>query len=373
MRSVASVILILLAGIISPLHSQSNLRVPPEGVPVDETFHGLSPRVIGPAGTSGRITAIDAVVADPDVIWVGAATGGIWKSVNGGLTWETVFDDQPVSSIGAIAINQATPDVVWVGTGEANVRNSMGVGRGVFKTIDGGANWSYLGLAETERIHRIVLDPTNPNVAYVAATGPAWSEGEMRGVFKTVDGGKNWGKILYIDEATGASGLVMDPSNPNHLIASLWQFRRWPWFFKSGGPGSGLFVTYDGGQTWKMQGTEEGLPAGELGRIGLAFATNDPDVVYALVEAEESVLLRSDDGGDHWRTVNRDPGVNDRPFYYGDVAVDPTNENRVYRIASSLDMSEDGGKTFRGVAPWSSVHPDHHALWVDPTDGQTDL
>jgi photosystem II stability/assembly factor-like uncharacterized protein len=314
---------------------------------------------------------VDAVVGDPDVIWVGAATGGIWKSVNGGFTWETVFDDQPASSIGAIAINQSNPDVVWVGTGEANLRNSMGVGRGVFKTLDGGQTWSYLGLAETERIHRVILDPTDPDVAYVAATGPAWSDGEMRGVFKTTDGGESWEKVLYVDETTGASGLVMDPSNPNHLIASMWQFRRWPWFFKSGGPGSGLHVTYDGGETWKKLSASEGLPSGELGRIGLAFAGNDPDVVYALVEAERSVLLRSDDGGDHWRTVNSDPNVNDRPFYYGDVAVDPTNENRVYRVASSLDMSEDGGRSFRAIAPWSSVHPDHHAFWVDPADGET--
>jgi photosystem II stability/assembly factor-like uncharacterized protein len=340
-------------------------------VPVDSLFHGLVPRNIGPSGTSGRIAAIDAVVGNPDVIWVGAATGGIWKSVDGGLTWATVFDEQAASSIGAIAINQSNPDLVWVGTGEANVRNSMGVGRGVYKTRDGGKSWEYLGLAQTERIHRIVLDPRDPEVAYLSALGPAWSDGTERGVFKTNDGGLSWQKVLYVDERTGASGLVMDPSNPDHLLASTWEYRRWPWFFKSGGPGSGLWVTYDGGGEWKRLGEKEGLPAGELGRIGLAFATNDPDVVYALVEAGKSALLRSSDGGDSWRTVNAQPNVNDRPFYYGDVAVDPTNENRLYRVSGSLGMSEDGGRTFREIAPWAAVHPDHHALWIDPADGRT--
>ncbi len=371
MRVLASVLFVFLSGALVPLAAQTDPRPPREGIPVDEVFHGLKPRNIGPSGTSGRIAAIDGVVSDPDVLWVGTATGGIWKSVNGGMTWETVFDDQAAPSIGAIAIHQAAPDVVWVGTGEANVRNSMGVGRGVFRTMDGGKSWEYLGLAGSERIHRIVLDPGDPDVAYVSALGPAWSDGEERGVFKTTDGGRSWKKILYVNERTGASGLVMDPSNPDHLLASMWEYRRWPWFFKSGGPGSGLWVTYDGGESWKQLTEKEGLPAGELGRIGLAFAASDPDVVYALVEAGKSALLRSDDGGDSWRAVNTEPNVNDRPFYYGDVAVDPTNENRVYRVAGSLDMSEDGGRSFRGIAPWSAVHPDHHAFWIDPADGRT--
>lgn len=246
----------------------------------------------------------------------------------------------------------------------------MGVGRGVWKTLDGGLTWQHLGLERTERIERIVLHPSDPDVAWVSALGPAWSDGEERGVFKTEDGGRTWRKVLYVDERTGAFDLVADPSNPNHLLASTWEYRRWPWFFRSGGGGSGLWKSWDGGETWRRLSAADGLPEGEPGRIGLAFAENDPRVVYALVEAKRSALLRSDDGGESWRSVNTEVNVTDRPFYYNRIAVDPTNENRVYRISSYLSMSEDGGRTFRIIAPWSSVHVDHHALWTHP-DGRT--
>ena len=341
----------------------------PTAPPVDSTFGGYDTRVIGPANTSGRIAAIDAVVADPDVIYVGAATGGIWKSTDGAITWETIFDDQPASSIGAIAIFQPNPDIVWVGTGEANPRNSAGVGRGVWKSLDAGRSWNFVGLSETERISRIHLHPTDPQVAYVAALGPAWSDGEQRGVFKTTDGGETWDKVLYVDAETGAADLAMDPSNPDHLIAAMWSYRRQPWGFRSGGEGSGIYMTGDGGATWTEQTEADGLPKGTLGRTGIAFSRSNPEVVYALVEADKSALLRSDDGGRKWRTVNDEPNVNPRPFYYADIRVDPTNENRIYRLASLLEVSEDAGKTWRTIAPWSSVHPDHHALWIEPTRG----
>jgi photosystem II stability/assembly factor-like uncharacterized protein len=332
-----------------------------------ELFSGMKARSIGPAGMSGRIGDIEAVVANPNIIYVGAATGGVWKSVNGGITWKPIFDEQPASSIGAVSVFQANPSIVWVGTGEGNPRNSVGVGNGIYQSLDGGDNWKFLGLEKTDKIHRIVLHPTDPNVAYVAALGTTWGENPERGVFKTVDGGKNWKRILFVDERTGCADLVMDPVNPNKLFAAMWEHRRWPWFFKSGGPGSGLYFTYDGGENWTRVTSNEGLPEGELGRIGVAIAQNDPDVVYALVEAKKSALCRSDDGGKHWKIVNQSPSVNPRPFYYADIRVDPQNENRVYSLHSSLVVSEDGGRTFERLR--SRVHSDHHALWIHPHNG----
>ncbi|MGH7475934.1 MAG: VPS10 domain-containing protein [Longimicrobiales bacterium] len=338
--------------------------------PVDSMFQGFDSRVIGPSGTSGRIAAIEAVDSNPDIIYVGAATGGVWKSVDGGVSWTPIFDDEAASSIGAIAVFEPNPDIVWVATGEGNPRNSAGVGRGVWKSLDSGRTWSHMGLAASERIHRVITHPTDPDVVYLAVLGPTWSDGQERGVYRTSDGGRTWDRLLYVDAGTGAADLVMDPSNPNHLIAAMWDHRRTPWSFRSGGPGSGIRVTWDGGASWTELTEDDGLPKGELGRIGLAFAASGPEVVYALVEAEKSALLRSDDGGRRWRTVNDERGVSNRPFYYSDIRVDPTNENRVYRLASVLDMSEDGGRTFRTIGSWSAVHPDHHALWIEPTRGE---
>lgn len=331
-------------------------------------FSQMKARSIGPAGMSGRIGAIDAVVSNPNIIYVGAATGGLWKSTSGGTTWEPLFDKQPVSSIGAIAVYQPNPSIVWVGTGEGNPRNSMGVGYGIFKSLDAGETWTHLGLKKTERIHRIVLDPNDPNVAYVGALGAAWGENPERGVFKTTDGGKTWSRVLFVNEKVGCADLVMDPANPNKLFAAMWEFRRWPWFFNSGGPGSGLYVTYDGGENWKKITAKDGLPAGDLGRIGIGIARSNPDVVYALVEAKKNALCRSDDGGRTWRIVNDSSNVNPRPFYYCDIRVDPDNENRLYSLHSRLVISEDGGKTFEMIA--NRVHSDHHALWVNPENGK---
>ncbi len=331
---------------------------------------GMKARSIGPAGMSGRVSSIDVVVADPNIIYVGSATGGVWKSGDGGLTWTPIFDEQGTSSIGAVAVFQANPDVVWVGTGEGNPRNSAGVGNGIYKSIDGGQTWSHVGLEQSERIHRVVLHPTNQDVAYVGALGPSWSDGDERGVFKTVDGGQSWERVLFVNSRTGAADLVMDPSNPNKLIAAMWEYRRWPWFFESGGPGSGLHVTHDGGANWTRLGKKDGMPAGNLGRSGLAFAQNVPNVVYALVEAEESALLRSDDGGRTWRTLSDEPGIAPRPFYYADIRVDPLNENRLYSIHGRATVTEDGGKTFRTIVPSSIIHGDVHELWIHPMDNR---
>lgn len=331
---------------------------------------GLKARSIGPAGMSGRVAAIDVAANDRNTIYVGAATGGVWKSSNGGSHWQPVFDEQDVHAIGAIAVSPVNPDVVWVGTGEGNVRNSASVGRGVYRSLDAGRTWQHMGLKNSERIARIIAHPRDPNIVYVAALGQAWGENSERGVFRSRDAGKTWQRVLYVDERSGAADLVMDPSNPDKLFASLWEYRRWPWFFKSGGPGSGLYSTTDGGDHWRRASVADGMPAGELGRIGIAVAASDPRVVYALIEAKESALLRSDDGGYRWRTVNKELNVSGRPFYFADIRVDPSNADRVYRLGTFVDVSIDGGKSFQTFIGIDKLHPDNHALWIDPHDAE---
>jgi len=331
---------------------------------------GMRARSIGPAVMSGRVAAVEGVESDPQTVYVGAASGGVWKSVNGGLTWTPVFDDQPVHSIGSIAVFQKNPDVVWVGTGEGNVRNSASVGNGVYRSLDAGRTWTHVGLDGTERIARIVLHPTDPDVAWVAALGREWGENPERGVFKTTDGGRTWKKVLYVDERTGAGDLAIDPQNPQKLIAGMWQFRRWPWAFRSGGPGSGLFVSYDGGATWKRQTEDDGLPKGILGRSKIAFSRSAPSIVYAAVEAGESAILRSEDGGRSWRTVNHSPNVYTRPFYFAELKVDPERPNRVYNLGFTVKVSDDSGATWKTLSSDSAIHGDYHAMWIDPRDAR---
>jgi photosystem II stability/assembly factor-like uncharacterized protein len=360
-RGLASVVVVLVLALgTTPVHAQLD----------PAHFAAMEARSIGPSGMSGRIAAVDGVHADPNVIYAGAATGGLWKSTSGGVTWTPIMDHLPASSIGAIRIYQAAPDIVWVGTGERNRRNSAGVGTGVYKTMDGGHTWTHLGLENTGAIETILVHPHDPDVAYVAALGNTWADTEDRGVYKTTDGGATWQKILYVNERTGAGDLVMDPTNPNKLIAGMWEHRRWPWFFTSGGPGSGMHITFDGGATWRQLGPDEGLPEGEIGRIGMDFALSRPDVVYAGVEAERNALYRSDDGGLSWSMVNDSTGIMQRPFYYGQFRVDPQNENRVYDVHSPLDLSTDGGRTFTTLLPFERVHVDHHAFYINPLDGR---
>lgn len=328
---------------------------------------GMNFRSIGPAGMSGRVTSIDAVHSNPDIIYIGTASGGLWKTESGGIHWEPLFDEQPLSSIGAVAIDQSNPALIWAGTGEGNPRNSHTSGAGIYKSLDGGRSWNLMGLEKTKTIHRIIIHPNNPNVVYAAALGAAWGTNPERGVFKTMDGGKTWKKILYINDSTGAADLVMDPSNPNKLLVAMWEHLRQPWFFTSGGKGSGLYVTHDGGESWQERTDKDGLPKGNLGRIGLAIAPSRPNVVYALVEAKKTGLYRSDDGGFKWSLVS-EKNIGNRPFYYADIYVDPKNENRIYNLYSRVSKSEDGGKTFEVLLPYSRVHPDHHAFWIHPDD-----
>jgi len=336
----------------------------------------LKPRNIGPGGMSGRVTAIDAVHSNPDIMYVGTASGGVWKSISGGIKWEPLFEEELTASVGALAIQQSNPSVIWVGTGEGNPRNSLNGGFGVYKSLDGGKTWKDMGLTKTRHIHRIKIDPTDPNTVYVGAIGSPWGEHPERGVYKTTDGGETWNKILFVNNKTGVADLVMDPTNPNKLIAAMWEHKRDPWFFKSGGTGSGLYMTHDGGKNWKKLTEEDGLPKGDLGRIGIAIAPGKPNIVYALVEAKKNALYKSEDGGFKWKKINDKSDIGNRPFYYSEIYVDPENENRVYSVFTFVNVSEDGGKNFKqlmnayGNDVTNGVHPDHHAFWIHPENGQ---
>ena len=331
-------------------------------------FHGMAPRNIGPAGMSGRVTSIDVVLDRPDEIYIGTASGGVWRSKGAGIDWEPLMDNTGTHSIGALAINQNKPDELWVGSGEGNPRNSQSSGNGVYHTQDGGKTWQHMGLEKTRNIHRVYIHPSDNKTIYIGAQGSAWNDSPDRGVYRTQDGGKNWNKILFKNNRTGVSDWVTDPRNPDKMIVALWEFRRWPWEFKSGGVGSGLHMTYDGGDTWTQLDSTNGLPAGELGRIGLALAPSDPSVVYALIESQKNALYKSIDGGHQWEKV-QDKDIGNRPFYYADLAVDSENENRLYNIYSNVKVSNDGGRTFDMLLGWDKVHGDHHAWWIHPKDG----
>jgi len=363
---VSLLILLLACGLAcSPAAAEEAIPEPAdEGIEIGpHVFGSVRARSIGPAVTSGRVAALDAVIANPRIIYVGAAGGGVWRSRNGGVNFSPVFDDHN-QCIGAVAIDQAHPDTVWVGTGEPWVRNSVSVGDGIYKTTDGGDKWENMGLAETERIGKIIVHPTEPDVVYVAALGHLWDANEQRGLFRTRDGGETWERILYVDENTGCTDIAVDPQEPDILYAAMWQFRRSPDFFTSGGPGSGLYKSTDGGETWRE--LTEGLPTGELGRIALGLAPSRPSVIYAVVESEKTALFRSDDLGESWRRVCDNPNVKDRPFYFSLLVVDPTDHDRLYKPSTGLSVSRDGGETFSGAGGW--VHVDYHALWINPSD-----
>ncbi len=334
--------------------------------PIDlAKFESLKIRNIGPAGMSGRVTSIAAANTPNPVLYVGTASGGLWKSENAGTSWRPIFDREAVQSIGAVAVAPSNASVVWAGTGEGNPRNSQNHGKGIYRSLDAGRSWKCMGLENTRSIHRIIIDPQHENVVYAAAMGSAWGPNPERGIFKTINSGETWEKVLFVNDTTGCADLVMDPSNPNKLLAAMWEYHREPWFFTSGGRGSGLYMTLDGGKTWQRQDDKNGLPVGQLGRIGLGISASRPNVVYALVEAKATALYRSDDGGFSWKK-RADTDIGNRPFYYAEFYVDPSNENRIYNLWSIVSQSEDGGKTFANLIGYNTVHPDHHAWWIDP-------
>ncbi|MCI0522219.1 MAG: hypothetical protein L0Y37_01045 [Bacteroidales bacterium] len=327
-------------------------------------FSAIKPRNIGPGGMSGRVTAFASDRRNENTFYIGTASGGLWKSVNAGTTFTPLFDNEAVASIGALAVDPKRPDIVWAGTGEGNPRNSVTGGYGIYKSTDGGLTWKCMGLELTRYIHRIIVDPVNPDIVYAGAMGNPWAPHRERGLYRTTDGGTTWSQVLFTNETSGVADMVMDPTNPGKIFVAMWDHRRWPWFFDSTHEGSGLWLTRDGGTTFTR--ITEGLPA-ETGRMGLAIAASNPSYVYAYVETKpSSAIYRSVDGGIKWEKRG-DKNIGNRPFYYAEIYVDPENENRLYSLFSGINVSEDGGMSFnKSIA--ASVHLDHHAWWIDPVN-----
>ncbi|MGZ5522444.1 MAG: WD40/YVTN/BNR-like repeat-containing protein, partial [Chthoniobacterales bacterium] len=328
-------------------------------------FGGMKWRQIGPF-RGGRALAIEGVPGESNTYYFGAVAGGVWKTIDGGANWTPIFDKESISSIGAIAVAPSDHNIIYVGTGEYAMRGNVTYGTGMYKSLDGGKTWKNIGLKDSRQIGAVVIDPKNPDIVLVAAFGHAFGPNPERGVFRTTDGGKTWAKVLYKDENTGAIDLAMDPHNPNVVFAAMWQARRQPWNFSSGGSGSGLYRSEDGGVTWKqLQGN--GLPDGILGRIGISVSGADSNRIYASIEAKEGGIFRSEDGGEKWTRVNEDGRFRQRAWYFSKVYADPKSPDTVYLLNTGAFRSVDGGKTFT-LLP--ARHGDHHGLWIDPENPQ---
>ena len=331
---------------------------------LDSAVYGaLRYRHIGPEGN--RVIAIASHPGNPDLIYAGAASGGIWKSTDGGLNWEPVFDDADVASIGALAVSISDPNVVWAGTGETNIRSAISIGNGIYKSIDAGKTWQHMGLRETGRIGRVVIHPDDPDIVYAAALGTAYGLQPERGVFRTVNGGETWERVLFVGEDTGASDIAMDPANPRNLVAGMWPLDIKTWQRTSGGPNGGVFVTHDGGDTWER--ATNGLPEPPTGKVAVAYAPSNPDRIYALIETDQyefkGVLWRSDNGDDSWRLISRDQQYHTRPHYYSRLVVAPDNDDEVYFLATRMAHTLDGGDT---ATILGGAGGDNHDMWIDP-------
>lgn len=329
----------------------------------ESLLSNLKPRAIGPAVFGGRMVDLAVYEEDPAIFYAASASGGLLKTVNAGNTWENVFDRQSTVSMGAIAIDASNPNVIWVGTGEANNRQSSSWGDGVYKSVDGGKSWKHMGLSDTHHIGRIVVNPQDPNIVFVAALGHQWGPNRERGAFMTTDGGLSWQHVLSLNDDTGVNDIIMDPSDPKVLYASTYQRRRSGWGFNGGGPHSALYKSVDGGKTWYK--LTNGIPEGDKGRMGFDIYRKDPNIVYAVVAHREGGIFRSTNKGESWTKMN---SLMPTPTYYGKIRIDPNDEKRIYVLGDDLYMSDDGGKTFRDIA--AEVHPDHHALWVNPRNSR---
>ncbi len=353
-------LLVLLISVVIPLSQSVAQDATSKG---KELFGDLRARHIGPALMSGRITDLELHPTNERILYAGTAGGGVWKSNNGGATFNSIFNEY-CQSIGAVAIDPTNPDnVVWVGTGETWTRNSVSIGDGLYKTVDGGTNWIKMGFEKSERIAGIQINPKNPDEVYVASMGALWSDSEDRGLYKTMDGGKTWNKILYVDQKTGCSDLLLDPNNPNIVYASFWEFRRGGWFFNSGGSNSALYKSTDAGKTWNK--IHNGFPKGKLGRMAIAAAPSNSNILYTVIESEQDKdkgLYRSDDGGANWKQLNNDFGIVVRPFYFSRIVVDPRNPDIIVKGGLSGSISRDGGKTFKNLGP---MHSDIHDVVFD--------
>jgi photosystem II stability/assembly factor-like uncharacterized protein len=332
----------------------------------ENALKGMKWRQIGPF-RGGRALAVTGISGNPDTYYFGAVAGGVWKTMNGGLTWTPMSDKTGIMSVGAIAVAPSDPNVIYVGTGESCLRGNISYGDGMYKSLDGGKNWSRIGLEDSQHIAKIVVHPQNPDIVYVAALGHAYGPNETRGVFRSTDGGKTWQKILFKDNKTGAIDLVFDPNNPHILFAALWETQRTPWVMTSGGPGSGLYRSGDDGATWKrLEG--HGLPSGVLGRIGVSVSGADGNRVYAIIEAEKGGLYGSEDAGETWKLINPDHRLTQRAWYFHHIFADPKNIDTVYVLNTGVSRSIDGGRTFEFIR---APHGDNHGLWIDPKNPQS--
>lgn len=356
---------IMLNGLLLFLLSMISFAVSAQETADADPFGNLSWRAIGPVNMSGRVADVEGVPGDPNTVYVGAASGGIWKSTNAGMSFSPIFDEQEVASIGDLGVAPSNPEVIYAGTGESNVRNSVSIGKGVYKSTDGGAHWQFLGLEDTRHISRVLVSSQDSETVFVGALGNIYAPSESRGVFRSEDGGQNWEKTLYIDEYHGVSDMDIAPNNPNILFAAMWRFERKPWTHRTGSEEGGIFKSSDGGKSWKK--IEQGLPK-LMGRIGVKIAPSNPDVVYVIAESDEGTLFRSDDKGESFTKVSDDVRIVSRGLYYTDMRVDPADENRIYSVSSLLQRSIDGGKSWQRIAP--SIHIDFHAMWIDPLNPQ---
>ncbi|MDQ2662816.1 MAG: glycosyl hydrolase, partial [Candidatus Eremiobacteraeota bacterium] len=352
MRRLAALVPLLFAGFAI---------APALGAPYDH----LQWRSVGPAVAGGRVAAVSGSATNPNLYYIGAAGGGVWKTVNGGATWAPVFEKEPVAAIGAVTIDPTNDNVVWVGTGESNPRQDVSYGDGVYKTTDGGKTWTNMGLRPTRHISRILVDPHNANHVIVGAQGDVFKDSTDRGVYVTEDGGHTWNKTLYVGPQSGAAELNMDPNDSRVVYASIWQFQRLPWTFHSGGAEDGIWKSVDGGLSWNRL-VGHGLPEGLTGRSAVAVAPSDSNRVYAIIEAKDGILWRSDDAGKNWTLVSSDTLVDQRPFYFTHLNVDPKNRDHVYAVSEMLAESNDGGHKFKETA--RQVHVDYHAMWIAPND-----
>jgi photosystem II stability/assembly factor-like uncharacterized protein len=359
--NLAAVVVLELTTLLAPFgvaQSQNSTGKP------HDIFANLKFRNLGPAVAGGRVTSVVGIPGNPDVYYVGSAAGGVFKTTDGGITWQAVFTKQATASIGAIALAPSNPNLVWVGTGEANIRNDVIDGDGVYFSSDAGHTWKFMGLKDAGQISSIIVDPKDSNTVYVGVLGHAWAPNAGRGVFRTSDGGKTWKKVLYVTEDTGVSSLIMQPGNPEVLFAGMWEARRYPWMLIDGGNNSGIYRSTDGGDTWTK--LTKGLPGEPLGRIALAAAPSNPNHLYALIGSKQGLLWQSVNMGDTWTKVSDNHALDVRPFYFSKMEVSPTDENRIFFLSLFLMESTDGGKTAHPAD--RGVHVDHHAIWIDPTN-----
>jgi photosystem II stability/assembly factor-like uncharacterized protein len=353
---------LLVLSLACPFHILAKADEASSNEKAPDPFAHLKFRNLGPTVAGGRVTAVAGIPGDPNTYYVAGAAGGVFKSVDGGRTWKAIFEHEATASIGAIAVAPSNPNLIWVGTGEGNIRNDVIDGKGVYFSPDAGHSWQYMGLDKTQQISAILVDPHDSNTVFVAALGHSWAPNADRGVFKTSDGGKTWKRVLFVNDTTGAADLAMAAGNSKVLFATMWEFRRYPWTMVDGGPGSGLYRSTDGGETWKK--LSKGLPEGPLGRIAVAVAPSNPEHVYALIAAKHGMLWQSLDMGDSWSSVNDSHALDVRPFYFSKLIVSPDNENKIFFLSFNLMESEDGGKTAHTAD--RGIHPDHHAFWIDP-------